>query len=552
MEVQREIFLMFRDRRDVHRYAHVAKKMHVWLEPYVYRVVRLRGDNSVRKFLAVVAEGSQALSTKKLVLCRAVSISNVVQVLTLCRNVEDLAMQHSLRYIARHSINPLLQPMSNLLRIKTMYTELATVAGEEHVILPDFVWFTRLSHLHLSISWPSLDAVPEGISTLANLTHLSMFWTTSRSCTTELVRFLEKDSTVVLIVWVNEWAMESPIQRDLRLRGLQDSQVVIFRSCLMDEYMAAGGFWKYAESVVKWRVDNKACPSHHPQRAHLQERLQAEPPVKKARLANVYSQPSRHPPESQDDPAHRLHSPLIPDSEVEPSGQSTSPPTKSHKEPLSQSVLQSGSQEELGNPPPSHPIASSSQQPLGPRTRRLPGRYRDVQPEPPISLDLPPPPTNPIKHVLLVVYDSLRTQFNRFGIAREYRHRPSHDPDSFVSPADLSTTVRIPSSQPDEPVQGLPPPWPWKNMSIWHLMSWVFTGTREKSLLEVNKLVRDVLQAPNFSVEELEGFDARTESIHMDQQASVTSNFISSDKWRQTPVDILVPTREESRTGNGQ
>ncbi|KAF8430680.1 hypothetical protein L210DRAFT_818690, partial [Boletus edulis BED1] len=173
MEVQCEIFLMFRDRRNVHRYAHVVKKMHVWLEPYVYRVVRLHGDNSVRKFLAVVAEGSQALSTKKLVLCRAVSISNVVQVLTLCRNVEDLAMQHSLRYITHHSINPLLQPMSNLLRIKTMYTELATVAGEEHVILPDFVWFTCLSHLHLSISWPSLDAVPEGISTLANLTHLS-------------------------------------------------------------------------------------------------------------------------------------------------------------------------------------------------------------------------------------------------------------------------------------------------------------------------------------------------------------------------------------------
>ncbi|KAF8430681.1 hypothetical protein L210DRAFT_877159 [Boletus edulis BED1] len=85
----------------------------------------------------------------------------------------------------------------------------------------------------------------------------------SRSCTTELVRFLEKDSTVVLIVWVNEWAMESPIQRDLRLRGLQDSRVMIFRSCLMDEYMAAGGFWKYAESVVKWQVDNKGmCYSH--------------------------------------------------------------------------------------------------------------------------------------------------------------------------------------------------------------------------------------------------------------------------------------------------
>ena len=172
-------------------------------------------------------------------------------------------MQHGLRYIARGSINPLLGPMSNLLWIKTMYTELATVAGEEHVILPDFVWFNRLSHLHLSISSASLDSVPEGLSSLANLTHLSMFWTTSRSCTSELVRFLEKDSTVVLIIWINDLAMESSVQRDLRSRGLQDPRVVIFRSCLMGAYMAARGFWKSAEHVVKWRVDNEGmCNSH--------------------------------------------------------------------------------------------------------------------------------------------------------------------------------------------------------------------------------------------------------------------------------------------------
>ena len=100
-------------------------------------------------FLAVVTEGSQALSIKKLILARAVSIPSIVQALTLCQNVEDLAMQHGLHYIAHGSINPLLGPMSNLLRIKTMYTELATVAREEHVILPDFVWFNHLSHLHL-------------------------------------------------------------------------------------------------------------------------------------------------------------------------------------------------------------------------------------------------------------------------------------------------------------------------------------------------------------------------------------------------------------------
>ena len=172
-------------------------------------------------------------------------------------------MQHGLHYIAHSLINPLLGPMSNLLQIKTMYMELATVAGEEHVILPDFVWFNHLSHLHLSISSASLDSVPEGLSSLANLTHLSMFWTMSCSCTSELVRFLEKDSMVVLIIWINNLAMESSVQRDLRSQGLQDPRVVIFRSCLMGTYMATRGFWKSAEHVVKWRVDNEGmCNSH--------------------------------------------------------------------------------------------------------------------------------------------------------------------------------------------------------------------------------------------------------------------------------------------------
>ena len=36
-ELQRSIFLMFKDKRDVHRYAHIAKRMHVWLVVrYIY------------------------------------------------------------------------------------------------------------------------------------------------------------------------------------------------------------------------------------------------------------------------------------------------------------------------------------------------------------------------------------------------------------------------------------------------------------------------------------------------------------------------------------
>ena len=38
----------------------------------------------------------------------------------------------------------------------------------------------------------------------------------------------------------------------------------------------------------------------------------------------------------------------------------------------------------------------------------------------------------------------------------------------------------------------------------------------------------------------------------MEQQASVSEDFIGLDRWCQTPVDILVPTREQSQAGNGQ
>ena len=152
-----------------------------------------------------------------------VSLFSMVEVLALCWNVEDLAIKSSLHYLPCPARNPLLVPLSNLLRIKTMFTKLATVAGKEHIILPEFVWFNHLSQLHLSLSWDSLDLVSEGLSSLLNLTHLLMFWATSCLCTSELLHFLETRMAVVLILWINDIVMESDIHRDLCLRGLEDA-----------------------------------------------------------------------------------------------------------------------------------------------------------------------------------------------------------------------------------------------------------------------------------------------------------------------------------------
>ena len=80
---------------------------------------------------------------------------------------------------------------------------------------------------------------------------------------------------------------------------------------------------------------------------------------------------------------------------------------------------------------------------LPPRSRRLPARFRDILPTPPVPvLPMAAEPPSMIRRVILHIFDSFRTHFNRFGIAREYRHCPSHDPNAFLSAKDLSNFTR--------------------------------------------------------------------------------------------------------------
>ena len=133
-----------------------------------------------------------------------------------------------------------------------------------------------------------------------------------------------------------------------------------------------------------------------------------------------------------------------------------------------------------------------------------------------------------LRRVILHVFDSLKTIYNVFGVAQEYRHRPSYDPDSFVSVNDL---LSLPASrEPDSTAEELPgcgdhyghsgtraPPWPWATMSIWRLMSWKLSGGNQKSNTETTRLVREVLQAPDFNLEDLAAFDVSKESWRFDE-----------------------------------
>ena len=210
-------------------------------------------------------------------------------------------------------------------------------------------------------------------------------------------------------------------------------------------------------------------------------------------------------------------------------------------------------------PPPSNEI-------LPPRSRHLPARFHDLLPTPLVPV-LPTAVEQPsiIRQVILHVFDSFHTQFNLWGIAREYRHCPSHDPDAFLSTKDLSNVTRSaleqvghdPSARQEGPSplrDNHTPPWPWANMLIWQVINWRLTGSTQKSSVEVNHLVHKVIQAEDFNILELDGFNAHTETSHLDaaERALPEDDPFGIDQWKTTNIEISVPTREKNPEGNGR
>ena len=170
------------------------------------------------------------------------------------------------------------------------------------------------------------------------------------------------------------------------------------------------------------------------------------------------------------------------------------------------------------------------------KTRRAPRRFRDVLPEPPqavAQLRLPA--------VYLIVTNPLKTALNNFGLFRQYLFHPSHDPDTFVDPNDLSnlTTHTPPPLPPRSKEADHDPPWPFANMSIWKLVRWMNTGSNSKSEGEVDRLVDDVLNAADFKAEDLHDFNAHRENGRLDAADKVTP---LKDNFQVASITIEIPT----------
>jgi len=84
-------------------------------------------------------------------------------------------------------------------------------------------------------------------------------------------------------------------------------------------------------------------------------------------------------------------------------------------------------------------------------------------------------------------------------------------------------------------------------------MTWMMTGSNRVSEAKVTRLVKEVLSAEDFSIQDLDGFNAHTEMAHFDSSEAGLddSDIFRKDGWRETAAEILVPTREKIRAGMG-
>jgi len=197
------------------------------------------------------------------------------------------------------------------------------------------------------------------------------------------------------------------------------------------------------------------------------------------------------------------------------------------------------------------------------RKKRLTWKLLQQLPVPPSPL--PEPLTafqviEPISDISLpnseVVWRAIKTSCNYFGLYREYPNIPTHNPDNTlcllnlvdnsppITEMELSTSVSTPLSLQDpissSSFSNANSFFPFKNSTIFGMMSWMWTGSSTKSIGEVKKLV-DFLKSDDFKKDDLAGFDIHSETTKFDNYLERPASDNPQDGWRESEVIIQVP-----------
>ena len=188
-----------------------------------------------------------------------------------------------------------------------------------------------------------------------------------------------------------------------------------------------------------------------------------------------------------------------------------------------------------------------------------------MPPAPPIPIPEPLPESeeSPRDQPELVTErpNAYRTTPDSYGVLREYHcGRPSITPDELYSVATVSDSPYLATDPEDSPPSTstyLSPLQtfyrattfateslfaPFRNASIYRLMTWFYNSSNTKSMTELNSLIKDVILAPDFKPEDFVGFSASKEREVMDcYQETGSSPFAFDDTWIKGTVEISLP-----------
>jgi len=222
------------------------------VQKIVYHSVILRTDSAAQCFITSLEYRPQfAISAvRTLYIGAAVRNEHAARILHLCKGITDL----TLRVVCHHlrTKNPLIEPL-DALPLTSLSTDLSGIFHNQRSYLPNLLVAHRITHLHVTNAWSSWMGIPIGLPRLIQLTHLSIPWTTCRSDFSLLHEILASTNLKVLVLWRSKYERYGVLVDNLQREGLNDHRIVCLNSDLYSSPLVYGGFWGYAEELVKWR-----------------------------------------------------------------------------------------------------------------------------------------------------------------------------------------------------------------------------------------------------------------------------------------------------------
>ena len=276
VELQWEIALWLKDTPDIHsHYALVSKNFYKWfvkfsmfwkhasltthrLLPYLYPQVHLMDTDIAAKFVDFMLVRGRPENVQEVYIGQLVEAVQTANVISECCDITTLTICLPFWPTSRASHDFIRQPLENLRNLQSLSIALVTLTDEAKVDLTKFQAFHRLTHLHLIALVATSEIVPEGLSRLLNLTHLSLHWFQSGDCITSLRQFLARPSSCILILWVPDISLPEKLEKRLVDHNLVDRRVVSLVHERYNEYVRKGGFWEYAERLVTWRAEKNS------------------------------------------------------------------------------------------------------------------------------------------------------------------------------------------------------------------------------------------------------------------------------------------------------